>query len=409
MATKVLILTQWFDPEPTPKGLGFAQELVRQGLDVEVVTGFPNYPGGKLYAGYKLKWLQRERMEGVHVTRVPLYLSHSQSAVGRILNYLSFSASALFYGLCIAKRPDIIYAYHPPLTVGIAASLIRIMRGVPVVYDIQDMWPDTLRASGMFSNERALRVVSWVCDWLYKRVDHLVVLSPGFKRLLIQRGVPEKKIDVILNWSAHAGDEVSALPLPADFPGPEIFRILYAGNIGKMQGLISVLDAAEMLRDESSNLMFLFLGGGVEIERLKLHAEKKVLNNVVFLPAVPLNEVSRYLAAADALLVHLRRDPLFEITIPSKTQVYMASGKPILMAVDGDAADLVKLSHCGIATESENPRAIANAAVALFNCGVDGRQRMGSNGMTYYRDHLSIAIGVASFIRIFDRVRAGRH
>src|SRR5690606_27764828 len=159
MTVRVLLLTQWFDPEPTFKGLVFARELVRQGFEVEVVTGFPNYPGGKLYPGYRVKLLQREFIDGVHVTRVPLYPSHDHGAIKRVLTYVSFAAALLFYGLFGAKRADVIYAYHPPLTVGIAAALIRFFRRIPVVYDIQDMWPDTLRATGMFSNEKALGVV----------------------------------------------------------------------------------------------------------------------------------------------------------------------------------------------------------------------------------------------------------
>ncbi|MEG0636081.1 MAG: glycosyltransferase family 4 protein, partial [Pseudomonas sp.] len=237
MATRVLLLTQWFDPEPTFKGLVFAQALVAQGFDVEVITGFPNYPGGQVYAGYKVKLIQREVIGGVKVTRVPLYPSHGQSGIGRVLNYVSFAASSLLYGLFGAKRPDVIYAYHPPLTVGIAAALIRLFRRVPVVYDIQDMWPDTLRSTGMFSNEKALRTVSRVCDWVYKRVDQLVVLSPGFKTLLIERGVPAAKIDVIYNWCAEDMICAPNAEKPENFPSPSRFRVLFAGNMGKAQSL----------------------------------------------------------------------------------------------------------------------------------------------------------------------------
>ncbi|WP_338014903.1 glycosyltransferase family 4 protein [Pseudomonas cavernicola] len=233
MATRVLLLTQWFDPEPTFKGQVFARELVRQGFEVEVVTGFPNYPGGKLYPGYKLRLLQREQIDGVQVTRVPLYPSHDQGAVGRVLNYVSFAAASLCYGLFGAKRPDVIYAYHPPLTVGITAALIRLFRRVPVVYDIQDMWPDTLRATGMLSNEKALKVVSAVCDWVYRRANQLVVLSPGFKRLLIERGVPEGKIEVIYNWCAEDSLATPLGSVPVSFPGNDKFRVLFAGNMGK--------------------------------------------------------------------------------------------------------------------------------------------------------------------------------
>lgn len=404
MATRVLLLTQWFDPEPTFKGLVFARELVRQGFEVEVVTGFPNYPGGKLYPAYKLKLLQREVIDGVRVTRVPLYPSHDQGAVGRVLNYVSFAASSLPYGLFGARRPDVIYAYHPPLTVGISAALIRLFRRVPVVYDIQDMWPDTLRATGMFSNERALRVISKVCDWVYRRVDQIVVLSPGFKRLLIERGVPESKIEVIYNWCAEDALDAPQGEVSAIFPDQQQFRILFAGNMGKAQALDAVLQAAELLQQKAANISFVFLGGGVEVQRLQQQAVAKQLSNVTFLPPVPMAEVGSYLNAADALLVHLRKDPLFSITIPSKTQAYMAVGKPILMAVDGDAAYLVRDSGCGRVAESENPQAIADAALALHDASKKERQAMAENSRQFYQERLSLRVGAARFGELFQQI-----
>lgn len=404
MTTRVLLLTQWFDPEPTFKGLVFARELVRQGFEVEVVTGFPNYPGGKIYPGYELKLLQRELIDGVRVTRVPLYPSHDQGAVGRVLNYVSFAASSLFYGLFGVKRPDVIYAYHPPLTVGICAGLIRFFRRVPVVYDIQDMWPDTLRATGMFSNEKALRIVSAVCDWVYRQVDQVVVLSPGFKRLLVERGVHEWKIEVIYNWCAEDSLAAPVGATPPAFPGGDKFRILFAGNMGKAQALDSVLDAAAVVQDEAPTLHFVFLGGGVEVARLKRLATDKALRNVVFLPQVPMAEVGALLSAADALLVHLKKDPLFTITIPSKTQAYMAVGKPVLMAVDGDAADLVREAACGKVADSQNPASIAQAALALMNSSVAEREEMAANSRRFYRDRLSLKVGAGRFGAIFTRL-----
>lgn len=407
-ATRVLLLTQWFDPEPTFKGMVFARELVRQGFEVEVVTGFPNYPGGKVYPGYRIKTLQRELIDGVHVTRVPLYPNHDQSAIKRVLNYASFAASALVYGLFMAKRADVIYAYHPPLTVGITASLLRLLRRIPVVYDIQDMWPDTLRATGMLNNPKALRVVASVCEWVYRRVDHIAVLSPGFKRLLVQRGVPEAKIDVIYNWADEAALAAPSGQLPAAFPGPEQFRILFAGNMGKAQALDTVLDAAELLQARSSRVCFVMLGGGVEFGRLKEHATQRKLGNVIFLPAVPMAEVGTYLHAADALLVHLRKDPLFEITIPSKTQAYMAVGKPLLMAVDGDAADLVRDSGGGMVAESENAQALAQAAEALAGATPQALTFMGQQAQRFYRDRLALTVGVERFGAVFRQLAKQR-
>ena len=401
MGVRVLLLTQWFDPEPTFKGLVFARALVKQGFEVEVVTGFPNYPGGKIYPGFKLKLFQREFIDGVKITRLPLYPSHGQSGIGRVFNYVSFAAASLFYGVFFAKRPDVIYAYHPPLTVGIAASIIRFFRRVPVLYDIQDMWPDTLKATGMFSNDKLLGVVSKVCDWVYRHVDKLVVLSPGFKKVLIERGVPEDKIEVIYNWCAEEQITASA-ETPICFSDNARFRILFAGNMGKAQALDAVLDAAYTLQSRSRPVEFIFLGGGVEVDALKRIAIEKSLTNVTFLPAVPMAEVGGYLKAADALLVHLKKDPLFKITIPSKTQAYMAVGRPLLMAVDGDAAELVKQSGCGVVVESENVDSLVSGVELLLNSSAEELALMSQKGHDFYRKHLSLDQGVLKFSKAFN-------
>jgi len=403
---RILLLTQWFEPEPTFKGLVFAKELMRQGFEVEVVTGFPNYPGGKLYPGYKIEWLKREMIDGVRVTRLPLYPSHSQSALGRVLNYASFATSSLLYGLFGAKKPDVIYAYHPPLTVGVAAVLIRLFRRVPVVYDIQDMWPDTLRATGMVSNERVLDIVARICQAVYRSVDQLVVLSPGFKRLLIERGVPESKVEVIYNWCNEASLGNPAGKLPADFPVSDRFTIVFAGNMGKAQALDSVLAAAELLQNKVPEICFVFIGGGVEVDNLKRSAQEKKLPNVRFLPAVPMSEIGGMLARADALLVHLRKDSLFTITIPSKTQAYMAVGKPLLMAVEGDVADLVSSADCGVTAEPENPESIAAAALKLYSLSPAQREAMAERSKHYYQSQLSLRVGVEKFADVFKKVRA---
>ena len=404
MPIRILLLTQWFDPEPAFKGMIFARELVRQGFEVEVLTGFPNYPGGKVYPGYKIKLLQRELIDGVQVTRVPLYPNHSHSAVKRVLNYASFAASSMIYGLFMDKRPDVIYAYHPPLTVGITASFIRLFRRIPVVYDIQDMWPDTLRATGMIGNPRALNIVEAVCQWVYRRVDQIVVLSPGFKRLLTQRGVPAAKVDVIYNWADEAALASTTGQLPATFPRSEKFRIVFAGNMGKAQALDTVLDAAALLEAHGSRVCFVMLGGGVEVSRLKLRAVELRLNSVVFLPPVPMAEVGTLLHAADALLVHLRKDPLFEITIPSKTQAYMTVGKPLLMAVNGDAADLLLQSGGGVVAESEDARALAMSAEMLAALAPEQLHAMGQRAKNYYQEHLALQVGVAKFGTVFNRL-----
>lgn len=397
-------MTQWFDPEPTFKGLLFAKELVARGFDVEVITGFPNYPGGKLYKGYRIKLSQKEMIEGVLVTRVPLFPSHDKSKLGRIANYISFAFSSLLYGLFFAGRPDVIYVYHPPLTVGVSALIIKLFRRVPVVLDIQDMWPDTLKATGMISNSSLLGFVSKVCNIIYSGVTKIVVLSPGFKDLLIDRGVPENKIKIIYNWSDEKILRTTTNETPKELASIEGFKVLFAGNVGQAQGLNVILDAALLLKDDVPKLQFLVLGRGLQLDDLKRRANDLNLDNVHFLPAVGMDKVGSFLGSADALLIHLNSDPLFEITIPGKTQAYMSVGKPIIMGVSGDASNLVLRADCGVCFEPENSVALAEAAKSLMLLDPTDIQRLGENSERFYDEDLSVKVGVDSFVKLFNEV-----
>ncbi len=397
-------MAQLFDPEPTFKGLLFAKELVARGFDVEVITGFPNYPGGKLYEGYRIKLCQKKMIDGVLVTRVPLFPSHDKSKLGRIANYISFAFSSLLYGLFFAGRPDVIYAYHPPLTVGISASIIKLFRRVPVVLDIQDMWPDTLKATGMISNPRLLGFVSSICNVIYSYVTKIVVLSPGFKNLLIDRGVPDRKIEIIYNWADEEVLRNITGEMPEEISTLEGFKILFAGNVGLAQGLRVILDAALLLKDHPLKINFIILGQGLQLDDLKRQAKDLGLSNVNFLPAVGWSEVGNFLGAADALLIHLTSDPLFEITIPGKTQAYMAVGKPIIMGVKGDAANLVSWADCGVCFDPEDPAALAEAVNGLMLLSAEDRHKLGANSKKFYDKNLSVKVGVDSFAKVFDKV-----
>lgn len=393
---RVVLITQWFEPEPAFKGLLFARELAQRGFDVEVVTGFPNYPSGKLYPGYRLRPLQREQRDGILVTRVALYPSHDSSALRRILNYASFAISLTIYGLFLMRRREVIYAYHPPLTVGVAVSIIRLIRRIPVVYDIQDLWPDTLAATGMLRNPRILRLVEFVCGLVYRSVDRIAVLSPGFRRSLISRQVPAEKISVIYNWAdetALACRETAG----GEWSPSHVFRVIFAGNMGRAQALDAVLEAASILRGSTRPIRFTFIGGGIEVPRLKALAVERALDNVEFLAPVPMTEIGSILASADALLVHLAPDPLFSITIPSKTQAYLCVGRPVIMAVEGDAAELVTRSGGGVTAKPGDAQSIAAAVRALAERRPEDLAAMGERGRAFYREHLAIERGADQF------------
>lgn len=404
MPRRILLITQWFDPEPTFKGILFAKELVSRGFEVEVITGFPNYPGGTLYDGYRVKFIQKEVIDDVLVTRVPLFPSHDKSKPGRVFNYLSFAFSSLIYGLFFSKRADVIYAYHPPLTVGISALIIKLFRRVPVVLDIQDMWPDTLKATGMINNSRLLGCLSKVCNLIYSGVTKIIVLSPGFKDLLIDRGVSENKIEIIYNWADEKVLRTTDNETPKELDSIEGFKVLFAGNVGQAQGLNVILDAALLLKDDVQKLHFFVLGRGLQLDDLKGRSIDLKLDNVHFLAAVGMEEVGAFLGSVDALLIHLNSDPLFEITIPGKTQAYMAVGKPIIMGVSGDASNLVSRADCGVCFESENSVALAAAAKGLMLLDPIDIQRLGENAEKFYDENLSVKVGVDSFTRVFNEV-----
>ena len=402
---KILLLTQWFDPEPTFKGLAFAKELKRQGHEVQVLTGFPNYPSGKIYDGYKLKLYQREEIEGISILRVALYPNHDSSALRRILNYISFAFMAMLFGIFATKKADVIYAYHPPLTVGIAAIFIKLFRRTPIVYDIQDMWPDTLKATGMLNNKKILNFIGSVCKLVYRFVDHIVVLCPGFKQLLIERAVPKEKISVIYNWCDEQG-LTQAKPAKLEYQQlmQNKFNIVFAGNMGKAQALDTILEVAKQLKN-IQDIQFVFVGGGTETERLKQRSIIENISNAVFIPQMPMAEVGGVLKLSDLLLVHLKKDPLFEITVPSKTQAYMAMGKPVLMAVAGDAAELVQKAECGGVAISEDVASLEHAILKIYYLPIRERLQMGINAQTFYKQELSLESGVKQFVSIFEKVK----
>lgn len=406
---RILMLTQWFDPEPATKGLSFARALQRRGHDVEVLTGFPNYPGGKLYPGYRVRGLQREVSDGVLVTRVPLYPSHDASGVRRTLNYLSFAASACLIGMPATRRPDLIYVYHPPLTADLAAVVTATVKRVPFVCDIQDLWPDTLRATGMLRSRRGLQAVDAGCRVVYRRAAHLVVQSEGFRRALVGRGVPDGKLSVIHNWCdedlLHIEDDPK---VRHELDAGHRFNVVFAGTMGKAQGLDCVIEAAALLQHSVPRAQLVLVGDGVEHDRLQRLAIEKDLHNVRFLPRRPMAEIGGVLAAADVLLVHLKDDPLFRLTVPSKTQAYLAAGKPILMAVRGDAADLIERSGSGVVCEPEDAASLAGAIADLSRLPASALRTMGQRGKDLYLSEMSLEAGTTKFEGVFEAAVGGR-
>jgi colanic acid biosynthesis glycosyl transferase WcaI len=401
---RILLITQLFDPENAIKGLSFVKALAQKGYEVEVLTTFPSYPGGKLYAGFRQKIYQIEYYHGVKVVRLASYISHDSSILKRLLNYSSFGISCLLYGMFFSNRPRIIYAYHPAIVAGLAAWVIGAVKRVPFIYDVQDLWPDALTDSGTLKVGKISRSIGRVADFIYRKSAHVIVLSDGYRKILMDRGVSEDKITRIYNWC----DESRVLPNPeatsANIFDDKRFNILYAGNFGAAQGLIYVLDAAKITQQTSSHIQFILMGDGIEVQVLKSKVIDEKLENVCFIPRIPIDKIGEVAKHADALLIHLKASPAYEVTIPSKTQSSLALGKPILMATGGEAAALVRQACAGVFSKPCNAATIASAAIELANKSEAELSVMGANASRFYKENLSMANGVTALDAVLNRI-----
>jgi glycosyltransferase involved in cell wall biosynthesis len=378
---KILIITQFFPPEPGRLLLEAAQWMRDAGHQVAVLTGFPNYPMGRLYPGYKMRLWQRETLEGIPVIRMPLYPEHSRSAWRRALNYTSFAISAAILGPWLVPEFDVIHFYHPPLTSAFPAWLLGRVFRKPVTCEIQDMWPETLAATGMCTRPWVLKTVGKIAKAVYGEVKAIRVISPGFGENLVRKGVPREKIRVISNWvntdfySPRTPDEELAKKLGL----ANHFNVMFAGTIGLAQGLETVLNAAALLADLDT-VQFVLVGDGADSDRLQKLALQRGLSNVKFLGRYPGERMPALYALADVLMLHLNDDELFRITIPHKLFTYLASGKPILAALEGDAGDVVTSAEAGLVCRSSDPQAMADAVRRLFAMGPGELQAMGNRG-----------------------------
>jgi glycosyltransferase involved in cell wall biosynthesis len=402
---RIALLSQWYAPEPEARVTQLAHELAQRGHDVTVLTGFPNYPGGRVYPGYKLNLWKRETVQGVNIVRMLLYPNHSRSAIKRALNYFSFAVSASLLGPLLCGPIDLLWVYHPPLTVGIPAWWIHFIRKVPFIYEIQDIWPETVTASGMMKPGIGTKMLEHLAQFVYRHAEAITVISPGFKHNLLEKGVPEEKLCVIPNWA----DENIFHPVPRDlnlgvrYNFVDHFNVLFSGNMGPAQCLETVIEAAALLAD-TPKIKFTLIGDGISLHELKTQVRNRNLSNVQFIERQPMDAMMQFHAWADGLLVQLRDDALFNITVPSKTMAYLASGRPILCAVAGDGADIVRHAKAGLVCPPNNPQALVDMILTLYEMSADEREEIGENGRKYYMEHFCRGALVDKFEALFNEV-----
>lgn len=385
---RVLIVTQYFWPESFRIN-DLAHGLRDRGHEITVLTGLPNYPDGKLFEGYS--WFSRgEDYAGVRVIRVPLVTRGKSKGLRLLVNYASFAASASLLGpLRCRGEFDVIFVFEPsPITIGIPASIMKRFKKVPLLFWVQDLWPETLTATGAVKSKWMLGRVDNLVRRIYRRCDKVLVQSPGFVPHVESQGVPPENIEYFPNWAEGFFQPVS---LPDDAPEnnelPDGFRILFAGNIGVSQSFETILAAAEKTRSRPE-IQWVVLGDGREKEHVEHQVAQRGLSDTVhLLGRRPVETMPRYFAAADALLCTLKCDPIFSLTIPSKVQSYLACGQPILAAIDGVGANVVAESNSGLAGPAEDAETLAANAVRLFEMSSAERDTMGANGRDYFEQH----------------------
>ena len=388
---RVLILSQYYRPEPIPKPAELAAELKKRGHEVAVLTGFPNYPSGKLYPGYRLRLLRREVIDGIPVFRTFEIPYHGKRTIGRLLNYGSFMISSLWGFFCLPAF-DVIYVWHPPLSIGLSAWLLARWRRVCFVYDVQDIWPESAVLSGILKAGSAVRYMSKLEKFVYRRANHILVVTDGARENLIGKGVPPQKVTSL----PHLMDEgiFATIDLQTrervriEFGWNDHFILVFAGNLGMVQGLETLLEAAERLQD-GDKARLVFVGDGSDRERLQNLAKDKNLGTVQFIGHQPQEKMPEILGAADALIVHLKKSEISKYVIPTKTLAYLASGRPILMAMGGAAAQMIQEVGAGVVIPSEDPEEMAKAIRFLVHMPLSERKTIGNRGRAYLMEHLT--------------------
>ena len=385
---RVLIVTQYFHPEPFRIN-DLAIALRDRGHSVTVLTGTPNYPEGHTYPGYGWMPIGKEIYCGIPVIRVPLITRGAAKNWRLILNYLSFAVSACVLGpLRCRQKFDIVLVYEPsPITVGLPGMLMGAIKRAPVMLWIQDIWPETLAAVG----QRGLltRVASLISNFIHQGCDLLLVQSEAFMPPLISRGIKPTRIRYLPNWAEdfykQEGPVASADPL-RDFKGT---RILFAGNIGTSQSFETIIQAAQLLKYRR-DIHWIIVGDGLRRNWLEeqLHAHQ-LSPTVTLLGRRPAEDMSALFSHADALLVTLRRDPVFSMTIPSKIQSYLASGKALVGALDGEGARIIEESGAGIVANAEDAQGLAQCVAQIAAMTTAERAAMGLCGREYFDRHFS--------------------
>jgi hypothetical protein len=388
---KILFLSDNFPPEtnaPASRTYEHAKRWVAAGHSVTVITGTPNFPSGKVHAGYSNALWKREEIDGISVVRVWTYITANEGFLRRTLDYMSFMVSATIASAFI-RRPDIIVATSPQFFTPCAAWVVSLFKRRPFVFELRDLWPDSIVAVGAMKETRSIRLLRKLEYFLYRKAARIVSVTSSFKTVLTGNGIDPHKIAVVPNGvdldAYQPGEKPGALIRQWDLDGK--FVAAYVGTIGMAHGLDTVLAAAERLRDRD-DVVFILVGTGAEQAALMQRCAELELKNVRFVGSVSKSEVREYWKVCDVALVLLRDTPLFAHVIPSKMFEAMGMERPMILGVRGESREILESAKAGLAIEPQRADQLADAIVRLADDPAL-RASLGKSGRRFAADRFN--------------------
>jgi len=369
----ILFLTDNFPPEvnaPASRTFEHCREWVKSGHKVTVLTCAPNFPRGRVYEGYKNKLWQSEELDGIKVVRVLSYITANEGFLGRTLDYVSFMLSAIVMAPFI-RRVDIVIGTSPQFFTACAAYAVSACKRIPFVFELRDLWPDSIKAVGAMKDGFLLRRLEWLERLLYRKADRIVTVTKSFKNNLIDRGIDPAKIEVITNGvdTTRFQTREKDAKLLTRYGLEGKFVAGYIGTHGMAHALQTLLQAAEKFQQQPNGdwIRFVFLGDGARKPELVNEAKTMGLENLVFIGSVPKEEVVRYWSLLDVSIIHLRKTDLFKTVIPSKLFECMGMRIPVVHGVQGESAAIVEQENVGLLFEPENADELVTALLRLNN------------------------------------------
>ncbi|MDH4607316.1 glycosyltransferase family 4 protein [Pseudomonas sp. BN102] len=400
---KFLLVSQYFWPESFIIN-DLVRKLVEQGHEVVVATGKPNYPNGDVFPGYTAKGIQRERFaESVELLRVPLWPRGQGGALNLALNYLSFVATGL---LCLpwllrGRKFDAILVFAPsPITQVIPAILLKWLKRAHLAVWVQDLWPESLAATGFVRNPKVLKAVGWMVRGIYACCDTLLIQSRAFADPVARYARREKLVYYPNSIAAEpAVDTAETVPDELCRELEQSFSVVFAGNIGTAQAIETLVGAAELLRAEEG-LRLVLVGSGSKLDWVRERKQALKLDNLTLAGRFPMSTMPHIFERASALLVSLRDEEIFAYTIPSKVQAYLAAGRPVIASLRGEGARVVEEAGAGRICEPENARALADSILALKAMTPAEREAAGRSGRAYFNEHFDMDRQVKRLVEI---------